>query len=121
MSNNFNITNIGYWYSVYEPQYPMPEQNSASDSEIKLQLDMLDLFEDGAQDIRYKGYSKCRICGCRNGTSEFHKTIDGNNFAIPIGLRHYIKDHRVLVKHLMIFLKVVDDVNGKSHLRKTIA
>lgn len=39
----------------------------------------------------YHGYSKCRLCGCRNGCKEF--IID--EFMWPEGFRHYIQAHNV--------------------------
>lgn len=41
---------------------------------------------------RYKGGSKCRICKCRNGSTEF----EFKRWAWPVGFRHYIEDHNVL-------------------------
>jgi hypothetical protein len=40
---------------------------------------------------RYMGYSKCRVCGCHNGTADFHD----NAYVWPEGFGHYIEAHAV--------------------------
>lgn len=40
----------------------------------------------------YKGSSKCRICKCRNGSTEFYS----KNWTWPVGFVHYVEDHNVL-------------------------
>ena len=32
-----------------------------------------------------------------NGTHEFHKKVNGQQYRMPVGLKHYVEDHKVLV------------------------
>lgn len=43
--------------------------------------------------IQYKGLSRCRICGCHNGS----QTICLNGYAFPSGYFHYINEHNIEV------------------------
>jgi len=49
-----------------------------------------------AQNIQYRGMSKCRICGCFNGSIE-HILTNGSSieFKYPEGLSHYYSTHNV--------------------------
>jgi len=107
----------GYWYSEYDPQYPMPEEYKGEwDREaflnrlIKVEETMYAEYEmvvkeynEGNSDPlslyykkndkieSYRGLSECRICKCANGSREFVC----NGFRWPEGLRHYIEEHGV--------------------------
>ena len=91
------MKNIGYWYSKYEPQCPMPVENSASEEQVKQQLEIFQQFNSGEDEVFYRGWSRCRICEEVNGSSEFEKYVNGEKYGIPSGLKHYIEDHNVLV------------------------
>lgn len=91
------MKHIGYWYSTYELQYPMPVENSASDEQVKKQLEILKHFKLDASEVHFRGFSTCRICGVINGSSEFQDSIYNEKYGIPSGLEHYIRDHKVLV------------------------
>lgn len=45
----------------------------------------------------FKGFSMCRLCGCRNGSREYTFVNPNTHvrFTIPSGLTHYYKDHNV--------------------------
>ncbi len=90
---------IGYWYSddKENQSYPMPVENSATRQQMRAQLGRFAELIAGAREIGYKGHSKCRLCGERNGSYEYVT----KNYKIPEGLLHYIKDHRVLVPGLL--------------------
>lgn len=82
---------VGYWYSKISPEYPMPEpDNVIEDKEIF--LEKLRKLQKRAAVKYYKGFSKCRICNCINGTIEY--SVGG--FTWPDGYIHYIEDHDVL-------------------------
>lgn len=88
---------IGYWYSKYEPEYPMPIENSATDDEIHKMLSVYQYFKSEGHEMFCKGSSVCRLCGKLNGSSEFVF----KNMVVPEGLKHYIVDHRVKVQDLL--------------------
>lgn len=93
----------GYWYSDYEPnkKYPMPVPFDGVWDKKELFLNRLDKKEKKASVTRYRGLSKCRICGCFNGSEEF--TLNGWKW--PSGFKHYVKDHNVLpTTDFMLFI-----------------
>ena len=45
--------------------------------------------------IAYRGYSNCRICGCRNGSNELEIKKGDTIYMIPEGYLHYLIDHKV--------------------------
>lgn len=51
----------------------------------------LSRVEAKARKRGYKGSSKCRVCGQRNGSYEF----DYRGWVWPEGLKHYIIEHNV--------------------------
>ena len=83
-------TTIGYWYSKYEPQYPKPVEGKPFTGQKEF-LERLEKIEKRTQKIHYKGWSRCRICNCMNGTTE-HVS---KSFRWPEGYIHYIRDHNV--------------------------
>lgn len=54
-------------------------------------LRALDRIEVQARKISYRGFSHCRLCGCRNGSRSFQFDI----WKWPEGFRHYVADHEV--------------------------
>ena len=87
---------VGYWYSKEEPKLPMPVQQGP-DSEWVLAgrpaafAKLLNIVERLARCRGFKGSSKCRICGKRNGSMEYSY----KGWMWPEGYMHYIKDHNV--------------------------
>jgi hypothetical protein len=88
---------IGHWANNQHPEYPVPVENSATPNEVALQLMLLSGLCSGRPEIRYRGWSTCRICRCKNGTYAFETTRG----EIPVGLKHYIETHNVLVPGLL--------------------
>ena len=54
-------------------------------------LEMLDRAEAEAQRAFSRGYSRCRICRCLNGTQSFQLDV----WEWPEGFRHYVAEHEV--------------------------
>jgi hypothetical protein len=54
-------------------------------------LASLSSIEAVAERIAYRGYSKCRVCGCQNG---FESLLLGQ-WEWPAGFRHYVEEHQV--------------------------
>ena len=75
----------------------MPVADSATPDQVIAQLERLSKLTDGAEEIRYRGWSTCRLCGIHNGTYAFITALG----EIPVGLKHYIVEHSVLVPGLM--------------------
>jgi hypothetical protein len=51
----------------------------------------------------YLGYSRCRICKCRNGCREIGlRNSSGTFFSIPEGLIHYVEQHNIHISPKLI-------------------
>ena len=83
------MTQLGYWYSVYQPDLPHPTVNPQIDPTLRLRA--VSWLNNGKLLNSYRGFSTCRICGCVNGSIELGR--DG--YVYPEGLVHYITDHNV--------------------------
>src|SRR5258705_1071615 len=44
-----------------------------------------------AERIAYRGYSRCRVCGCQNGS----ESLRLGQWEWPAGFRHYVEEHQV--------------------------
>jgi hypothetical protein len=87
------IVKVGYWWSKSPENQDYP-QAVARDMEWVGKwefLNALRIVESAAIKNSYKGWSTCRICGCRNGSSEY--TYKG--FRWPSGFDHYIENHNI--------------------------
>lgn len=101
---NIKVNNIGYWYNDREAKdFPMPIANSANPKQLIKMMENLERFNSSVKTntLFCKGFSICRICGCVNGSSEHVQAVNGTVTRIPDGLRHYIAEHKVLVKELL--------------------
>jgi hypothetical protein len=82
----------GYWYSEYEPNYPMPKPNVLSDDEAKEIYEFIKKKEEGARINRYKGWSTSRITGEHLGSTEF----ETDEWIWPVDFApHYVMKHKV--------------------------
>lgn len=81
----------GFWFSKNDPELPMPKAKAEPASNQELVLERLAHAESRAHVSAYRGFSCCRICGCRNGHEEF----EFKGWTWPSGLRHYVKVHNV--------------------------
>ena len=84
----------GFWYSVYEPHFPHPVASVDFDNWINKEkfIAALNAVENKlAVKTSYRGFSLCRICESRNGSTEFE--LQGWRW--PVGLKHYIVEHQV--------------------------
>jgi hypothetical protein len=54
-------------------------------------LTSLSSIEAIAERIAYRGYSKCRVCGCRNG----FESLRLGQWEWPAGFRHYVEEHQI--------------------------
>ena len=84
----------GYWYSKYEPDYPMPEPNVLTEDEAKEIYDLITDIENdkGVKNTQYRGWSTSRITEERLGSTEFST----NEWTWPCDFaKHYVLEHRV--------------------------
>lgn len=83
----------GYWYNSYgdAAKYPMPIAKSDEMQDKIAFLINLTKAQEEAERNSYRGWSNCRICGCMNGSAEYHT----DKWLWPSGYQHYINDHNV--------------------------
>jgi len=82
----------GFWRSSSRADENLPwPQPEAKWPERAAFLKLLDRAEAEAQRVSYRGFSHCRICGCRNGSQSFRLDV----WEWPSGFRHYVTDHEV--------------------------
>lgn len=93
MSRYVNINREGFWASAEDTSLPTPMSVPWNNKTIFLRLLMK--VEKKAERKTLKGWSSCRMCGAVNGSEELQFAIDGNVWAWPIGLWHYIDKHQV--------------------------
>lgn len=93
--NELYVNLEGFWYSEYEPWFPVPEERMDDMPRKSLFLDLMVEAEEECRSqwetIYYRGFSTCRICGRHNGSMEYHF----KRWHWPSGYRHYIEEHNV--------------------------
>lgn len=93
---------IGYWRGKdqrsMELVFPMPIADSGIDRDIDRHKTLADI-EQYATVIGFRGFSRCRICGCVNGSQEyiFQPLSNGAVYRWPKGLMHYFNAHKIAV------------------------
>lgn len=82
----------GFWRSRLhsDQNLPWPEAEEGWPERAEF-LKMLDHAEAEAEKVAYRGYSQCRICGCRNGSQSFRLDV----WEWPSGYCHYLAEHEV--------------------------
>lgn len=83
---------IGYWrqYEDSEENLPWPMVRKLPD-EVKHKVILY--LTRGKTHQAWMGFSNCRLCGCRNGTT----CLTDGSFVWPEGYGHYIDKHDVMV------------------------
>ena len=82
----------GFWRSrlAADENLPWPEAELNWGDRAAF-LEALDCAETEAEKVAYRGYSRCRICGCNNGFQSFRLDV----WEWPSGFRHYVAEHEV--------------------------
>ena len=83
----------GYWYSKYEPQYPMPVPNVLTQDQAQKIYNLILEKEKESESVLYRGWSTSRITGEDLGNVEYEHPQGWNwpgDFA-----KHYVLGHRV--------------------------
>lgn len=86
---------VGYWNNADNdyPEYPMPEHRDEPWKGKREFLNALAVVETHAKTNHYKGWSTCRCCGEKVGSTEHSY----REYTWPEGLHHYVKKHNVPV------------------------
>jgi len=82
---------IGYWYSKWDPDFPMPQNfvdKTWDETERQLVIKYLKTakFYEG-----WMGWSSCRFCEQENGST----CLTDGVYVFPEGFAHYIEEHNV--------------------------
>lgn len=86
-------TTYGYWRESKDEisDYPWPKEREPWKGQERF-LENLEIVEEDTIEKHYKGWSTCRICKKKNGSTEFTVKSIGT---WPFGYKHYIKDHNI--------------------------
>lgn len=79
----------GFWYSKYEPHFPVPVAGDPYPQQAEV-LVKLEQAERESEQLCFRGWSLCRICGIVNGSVQHRK-----DWEWPGGYRHYIEKHNI--------------------------
>lgn len=85
---------IGYWRLSNDSDtadLPTPVADTCALSDDDREHLVAYLMRVDLPSTEYRGFSRCRICGCRNGSAD---VCDGT-YVWPSGLAHYVAEHRV--------------------------
>lgn len=88
----------GYWRSelASDGALPFPESEGwdqpAADAFVALMTTLEAELERRRMVMGFMGFSRCRLCGCTNGSTEYFF----QGWKWPAGLRHYVEAHRVV-------------------------
>lgn len=83
----------GFWKSATEPDLlnPLPHDEPwEGQKKFTTALELVE-FDHETSQVRYRGFSRCRICGCSNGTISYRR----GEWEWPNGFLHYINAHNV--------------------------
>jgi hypothetical protein len=90
-TNQRPLTQVGFWRSENEPDFPDPLELVDS-GWLPEERQVVALYLDsGTEHAAYKGWSDCRICGIMNGSRDLTDDI----WLWPEGLSHYVRIHSV--------------------------
>ncbi len=81
----------GFWWSKREPDLPKPKEREKPWKGQREFLALLQQVQAKTRAAHYRGWSTCRICGQKNGSTEYKR----NGWVWPGGFYHYVKDHNV--------------------------
>ncbi|GID46634.1 hypothetical protein Aca07nite_39090 [Actinoplanes capillaceus] len=84
---------IGYWLGPWMHD-DLPDVNTfiGGSSAAEERSAVAAYLRSGTTFVATAGFSVCRICGIRNGSTEL---TDGEHFVWPEGLVHYVEEHDV--------------------------
>lgn len=82
----------GYWRTRIdeESELPWPTSDAVSDGRVEF-LRALEVIEEQAERVQYRGFSFCRICKIGNGSLTFRL----QEWDWPKGFRHYVAERKI--------------------------
>jgi hypothetical protein len=84
---------IGYWDGPFTGEgWPDVRDFIDIDSDVEQRRAVAEYLRSGTAFAFAGGWSNCRVCDIRNGTTEL---TDGLHFVWPEGLAHYVEEHAV--------------------------
>lgn len=86
-----NLKRIGFWQSESEPNLPLVSKFIDSTWNHSEKLMILDYLQKGKVITTYRGWSTCRVCEKKNGSSDLSDGV----YVWPEGYYHYIAHHNV--------------------------
>lgn len=101
LQQNTTISREGFWKTGRGSMLPTPLPLGKPWVGRRRFLQALENIQRRSVLHHYKGWSNCRICGCRNGSGEYQN--DGWRW--PQGYQHYVEDHNV--KPSLAFLEFI--------------
>lgn len=105
---------IGYWNERGKDNYIDPKLLVDAEWEKEDRDKIIEYLASGTFKTGYFGRSKCRICGCRNGSTELTDGI----FYWPQGLAHYVKEHNVALPAEFVEHMRAADFNPSAKINK---
>jgi hypothetical protein len=100
----------GYWYEGKGSKYPKPVGYRihwvGQEKFLKHLAKLEAMVEEKGRIHHYRGWSTCRICKCKNGSTEF----EFKGWTWPVGFKHYVEEHNV--KPSVDFQVFVEDNHG---------
>jgi hypothetical protein len=97
------------WIGRKSSIYPRPKSSNRKWKKLTF-LKSLHFLEGISQFKIAKGWSNCRLCGKKNGSSEFQY----KNWKWPSGLFHYVNEHNVIPSKEFIDF-VLTETKRKKH------
>lgn len=86
-----NLRFIGFWASTFQPDLPIPWDYLDPTWDRSERTRVVQYLRSAPKVQWWRGYSDCRFCGARNGTTD---RSDGT-FLWPDGFAHYLERHGV--------------------------
>ena len=103
-----SVKKEGFWYEGARSLLPKPialtKPWEGKSKFTKALTELESRVREHGRIRRYKGGSKCRICECSNGSTEF----EFKSWVWPVGFSHYVEDHNVrpsLAFQKFVFMK----------------
>lgn len=116
------INKEGFWWSKTEPHLPKPIALDYKWKGRAAFLKALRNVEARIDNDKYrrcrvshmKGWSNCRICEQKNGSTEYNLTVLESTWEWPVGLLHYVERHNVRPSQSFIdFIMTVEAGSSK--------
>lgn len=92
----------GYWYSTYQPEYPMPIPNELTEEQSNTIYNLIIQKQSEAYEVRYRGLSRSRIDETTLGCCEYQteEWIWPGDFATHYVLKYRVKPSDEFLKYI---------------------